>query len=152
MKMFLSLVLIALSWPQQLSAQNFSITWFTFDGGGGTSTGGGYALSGTVGQPEAGPANGGGYSLLGGFWGVTSVLQAPGAPILNIERFADGNVRLFWNLSASEFQLEQTAALTEPQADTIWTPVTQPHQTNTTQITVTAPATAGNRVFRLRKP
>ena len=34
--------------------QNYSIDWFTIDGGGGTSTGGVYAVSGTIGQPDAG--------------------------------------------------------------------------------------------------
>ena len=35
-------------------AQSYSIDWFTIDGGGGTSTGGVYSLSGTIGQPDAG--------------------------------------------------------------------------------------------------
>jgi hypothetical protein len=34
-------------------AQNFSIDWFTIDGGGGTSTGGLYSVIGTIGQPDA---------------------------------------------------------------------------------------------------
>ena len=32
-------------------AQSYSIGWFTIDGGG-TSTGGVYSLSGTIGQPD----------------------------------------------------------------------------------------------------
>ena len=48
----------------------YDLSWNTIDGGGGTSTGGGYTLVGTSGQPDAGPLmNGGGYSLAGGFWG-----------------------------------------------------------------------------------
>ena len=35
-------------------AQSYSIDWFTIDGGGGTSTGGVYSVSGTIGQPDAG--------------------------------------------------------------------------------------------------
>ncbi len=47
----------------------YEIPWFTADGGGGTwSTGGGFSLGGTVGQPDAGALSGGGYTLLGGFW------------------------------------------------------------------------------------
>jgi hypothetical protein len=39
------------------------------DGGGGTSTGGVYTLSGTIGQPDASAAmTGGAYTLTGGFW------------------------------------------------------------------------------------
>ncbi len=53
----------------------YDLTWNTFDGGGGTSTGGGYEVSGTIGQPDASAADamiGGSYSLTGGFWGGIS--------------------------------------------------------------------------------
>jgi len=47
----------------------YDLTWNTVDGGGGTfSTGGGYSLGGTAGQPDAGVLGGGGYTLDGGFW------------------------------------------------------------------------------------
>ena len=47
----------------------YDLTWWTVDGGGGTLSGGGYTLMGTVGQADAGPAlAGGGYALEGGFW------------------------------------------------------------------------------------
>jgi hypothetical protein len=49
-------------------ALNYEITWFTIDGGGGQSEGGGYTLVGTIGQPDAGVLIGGGYTLSGGFW------------------------------------------------------------------------------------
>jgi len=45
--------------------------WWTVDGGGGTSTGGGYTLDGTIGQPDAGTLDAiCGYPpvLEGGFW------------------------------------------------------------------------------------
>jgi len=38
-------------------------------GGGGASSGGGFALTGLVGQPEAGQVQGGGYTVGGGFYG-----------------------------------------------------------------------------------
>ncbi len=45
------------------------VPWYTVDGGGGHSAGGGYSVSGTIGQPDAGPSLGGdGFSLSGGFW------------------------------------------------------------------------------------
>ena len=48
---------------------SYDMSWFTIDGGGGTSTGGSYSLSGTIGQHDAGgPLTGGSYSLSGGFW------------------------------------------------------------------------------------
>ena len=47
---------------------NYEIVWSTIDGGGGTSSGGSYTLSGTIGQPDAGEMSGGDYVLTGGFW------------------------------------------------------------------------------------
>lgn len=47
----------------------YALSWHTIDGGGGTfSTGGGYSLGGTLGQPDAGHLAGAGYTLAGGFW------------------------------------------------------------------------------------
>ncbi len=52
-----------------LAGSGPEINWYTIDGGGGTSTGGTFALSGTIGQPDAGgPMTGGTFSLTGGFW------------------------------------------------------------------------------------
>jgi len=49
----------------------FSIDWYTIDGGGGTSASGPFSLTGTIGQHDAHPsaAQGGEFSLVGGFWG-----------------------------------------------------------------------------------
>ncbi len=58
----------------------YSIPWSTIDGGGViNSTGGAYSLSGTIGQPDAGPTmTGGSYSLTGGFWaGVNNAEPCP---------------------------------------------------------------------------
>ena len=47
----------------------FDLSWFTIDGGGGAaSTGGDFALAGTIGQPDAGAMSGGDFTLAGGFW------------------------------------------------------------------------------------
>jgi hypothetical protein len=61
-------------------AQQYSVDWFTIDGGGGTSTGGVFTVSGTIGQPDAGQMSGGTYTLSGGFWGIIAAVQTPGAP------------------------------------------------------------------------
>lgn len=50
------------------SASDYTVSWWSVDGGGGMSGGGGYSLSGTAGQPDAGLLTGGGYALGGGFW------------------------------------------------------------------------------------
>ena len=47
----------------------YDVSWDTLDGGGRTSSGGRYAVSGTVGQPDAGSEmSGGSYAVIGGFW------------------------------------------------------------------------------------
>jgi hypothetical protein len=51
-----------------IQAAGYSVSWYTFDGGGGNSTGGVYTLMGTIGQPDAGSHSGGDYDLTGGFW------------------------------------------------------------------------------------
>lgn len=60
------LVLFAIS--SALAAGGLAIPWWTADGGGGDSSGGPYALSGTIGQPDAGVLSGGDFALSGGFW------------------------------------------------------------------------------------
>jgi hypothetical protein len=48
----------------------YEIPWWTVDGGGNTlNAGGGYSLSGTAGQPDAGVLEDNGYTLAGGLWG-----------------------------------------------------------------------------------
>ena len=85
MKIRLVLYLIAFSAFSTISAvaQDYRIDWHTINGGGGTSSGGPYSLSGTIGQPDAGTLGGGDYVLEGGFWGVIVAIQQPGAPILH---------------------------------------------------------------------
>jgi hypothetical protein len=46
----------------------YGLDWWAVDGGGGTSSGGPYGLSGTAGQPDLGVLSGGSYTLAGGFW------------------------------------------------------------------------------------
>ena len=51
------------------TGSGYALTWWTIDSGGSQNIGaGGYALSGTLGQPDVGKATGGGYELSGGFW------------------------------------------------------------------------------------
>jgi hypothetical protein len=51
-------------------AITYRIEKWTADGGGGSSSGGVYAVMGTIGQPDAGTLSGGIYGLNGsGFWG-----------------------------------------------------------------------------------
>lgn len=70
--LFLALVaLLTLASLVSAAPNVTTLPWWTLDGGGAASRGGEYSLSGTIGQPEAGPRiSGGDLSLQGGFWGV----------------------------------------------------------------------------------
>lgn len=128
------------------TAQNYAIDWFTIDGGGGTSTGGVYVVSGTIGQPDAGTLSGGSYSLAGGFWSGIGLVQTPGAPVLAIQKVA-GGTRVFWSLPATGWLLDQSLTVTG-----VWSQVSFPYVTNATAISITVPAPTGNRFYRLRRP
>jgi hypothetical protein len=128
-------------------AQQYSIDWFTIDGGGGTSTGGVYAVSDTIGQPDANqqPMAGGNFSLTGGFWSLFAV-PTPGAPLLSIQRIG-GAARVFWPKPSTGFVLDQSLNATGT-----WSQVSFPYTTNLTDISITVPAPAGNKFYRLRSP
>ncbi len=65
------ILIFGLLFPAAGFAQQYSIDWYKVAGGGGTSTGGTYSVSGTIGQHDAGgPMTGGNYSLTGGFWAL----------------------------------------------------------------------------------
>ena len=71
------LLLVAAAVPLALAQTGYDLSWWTVDGGGATlSTGEGYRLSGTAGQPDAGVLSGGQYTLGGGFWRGGAVAQA----------------------------------------------------------------------------
>jgi hypothetical protein len=129
----------------------YALDWHTIDGGGGTSTGGVYAVSGTIGQPDAGRMTGGPYAISGGFWSLVDVVQAPGMPLLSIERLPGGAVRVFWPRPAEGFVLEEVSAITNSPV-TGWSLVAPAtYQTNATQISIIIPVPTGMRVYRLRK-
>jgi hypothetical protein len=54
----------------------YVITKSTIDNGGGFASGGNFALTGTIGQPDAStsPASGGNFSVSGGFWSAVAEL------------------------------------------------------------------------------
>jgi hypothetical protein len=64
-----ALVLLVAVSLASAQAGTWDVDWFTIDGGGGMSSSGGeYALAGTIGQPDAGTLSDGVYTLHGGFW------------------------------------------------------------------------------------
>jgi hypothetical protein len=123
----------------------YSISWFSLDGGGGSSTGTTYVATGTVGQSDAGRMTGTNFTVEGGFWSIIAA-QTPGAPLLSVARQGAG-VRIFWLLPATGFLLDHSPTITGS-----WSQVSFPYNTNSTQISVTISAPVGNRFYRLRKP
>jgi len=144
-KIFLLLVLLL---PSLDFAQQYSIDWYKIAGGGGTSTGGTYQVSGTIGQPDAsGAMTGGNYSLTGGFWSLIAVVQTGGLPNLIISH-SSNSVIISWPNTGS-CTLQQNSNLA---AAAGWT--TSGYTINTSNgtnsITITPPT--GNLFFRLSNP
>ncbi len=131
-------------------AQSYSIDSFTIAGGGGASTGGVYSVSGTIGQPDAGPTmNGGNYSVDSGFWSIIAAVQTPGAPLLTISRTATNTVAVNWPSASSGFTLQQN---TNSVASVNWSNVNATIQDDGTTKTLIVNPPTGNRFFRLFKP
>ena len=125
-------------------AQSYSIDWFTIDGGGGTSTGGVYSVSGTIGQPDAGgPMTGGSHSLTGGFWALPIAVQDTNAPTLTIVPAAPGQATISWTPNTPGWILQETWTLSPAN----WT-----NSPSGTANPIVVPATTPTRFYRLFKP
>lgn len=132
-------------------AQVYSIDWYSIDGGGGTSTGGNYTLTGIIGQSDAGRLTGGNYELTGGFMSIVTAIQTPGAPLLTVTR-SGANVIVSWPDSSTGFVLQEATALANPSSSTVWNPNGATQTVNGENRQITIPSPAGNKYFRLRKP
>ena len=109
----LGLIILALA-VLSARAQSYSVDWHKIAGGGGTSTGGTYQVSGTIGQPDAGGAmSGGNYSVTGGFWSLINVVQTPGVPLLTIT-FAGNQAIVSWSPSVTGWTLQTNSNLATP--------------------------------------
>ena len=132
--------------PGRAGAQ-YSMDWHTVAGGGGTSTGGVYSVSGSIGQHDAGGAmTGGSYSLTGGFWALFAV-PTPGAPALNIGLTSTNTAVVYWAFPSAGWHLQANTDLNT----TNW--VTPPQTVNndgTSNFILVNPPT-GNRFYRLQK-
>jgi len=129
-----------------LRAQNYSIDWYNVAGGGGTSTGGVFSVSGTLGQPDAGLAMSGGiYSLSGGFWALFAV-QTPGAPMLKILLTATNTALVSWPAPSTGFSLQQNTSLN---AANWLAPAETINSNGSTKFIIVSPP-AGQRFYRLK--
>jgi len=139
-----AVLFLALAVP--LHAQtNYTIDWFTMDGGGGTSTGGVHTLGGTIGQPDAGgPMTNGQYSVMGGFWALPHAVQTEGAPMLTIVPATPGNARISWSPNTgTNWVLQQTSVLSPANWTNSPTGWTNP---------IVVSATLPTKFYRLHKP
>lgn len=129
-------------------AQSYSMGWYKIAGGGGTSTGAIYSVSGTIGQPDASLVmSGGNYTVTGGFWALINVVQTPGAPALFVSR--SNNVATVYWQNVSGWNLIQSANVMTPIGS--WSSSSNPTLTGgTNYLSVTNPA--GNLFFRLKNP
>jgi len=145
MKTFLTLSMLLAAVSVQ--AQSYSIDWYKIAGGGGTSTGGVYSVSGTIGQADASaPLTGGNFSVTGGFWSLVNVVQTPGAPTLNITR-SGNTVTVYWQ-DVSGWSLVQSSSVATPIAS--WSASSSPTLTGgTNYLNLVSPA--GNLFFRLKQ-
>jgi hypothetical protein len=139
--------------PAVSFGQSYSIDWYKVAGGGGASVGTNgttvYAVSGTIGQPDASTAStGGAYSLTGGFWSLISLVQTPGSPTLSIKQ-SGNSVIVSWP-DTGNYTLQQNSNLAVSAG---WATSGYPVTTNangTNSITITPPT--GNLFFRLANP
>lgn len=140
-----AIVLVLFAGIYQGAAQNYSIDWYKVSGGGGTSSNGQYAVSGTIGQHDAGQQmSGGNYSLTGGFWALISVVQTAGLPDLIITH-SGNSVIISWPDTGS-YTLQQNSNLANSGGwATSGYSIATANGTNS--ITITPPT--GNLFFRL---
>jgi hypothetical protein len=136
--------------PPAVYAQSFAIDWHQVAGGGGTSTGGIYSVSGTLGQPEVGTTlTGGNYTAAGGFWTIT-VVQAEGAPTLRIVQ-TNSQFQVTWGFVSAGWVLDRAAKLEGSSPRWTLVPPAQ-YQTNATGVFLPVTPSVGNAFYRLRKP
>jgi hypothetical protein len=129
------------------SAQTYSIDWYKVAGGGGTSTGGTYTVSGTIGQPDAGVMSGGNYSLVGGFWAIISAVQTPGGPRLTITLTGTNTVVVSWPSPSTRWILEQNLNMGAPN----WATNNQSVTDNGVTRSIVVNPPQGNLFFRLKQ-
>ena len=148
MKPFIPIALLLPALASIASSQSYSIDWYKIAGGGGTSAGGVYSVTGTIGQHDAGGAMvGGNFSVTGGFWSLIAV-QTPGAPMLRIFLTTTNTAVVAWPSASAGYTLQSSANL----AGTNWSGVTGATNTVGGENQVIISPVSGNRYFRLKSP
>ena len=131
-----------------LSAQaQYTIDTFAIDGGGGTSSGGKFTLSGTIGQPAAGTLTGGSYVVQSGFWSILANPEPTDSPLLQID-LSGSSVILSWPDPYASFHLQESPSLVSPS----WTDVDALPSSAEGRLEVPRSASGGARYYRLIRP
>ena len=143
----------ASGWPTWLAggllavashADDFTLAGGRVAGGGGTSAGGAFQLTGTIAQPDAGgPLTNTPFSLTGGVWALPFVIQSDGAPTLSVTNATPGFATISWNPATPGFVLQSTPSLSPAAWSTVDGATAPP---------VTVPALAPRRYYRLVRP
>jgi hypothetical protein len=148
MKALLTVSLLLLTAVVASAQSNYSITSATIDGGGGTSSGGPYAVTGAIAQADASAAStGGSYSISGGFFGQYMALQQTGAPHLTI-RGVGASVQVIWGANVPGWVLQSNSADLAPAS---WLDVVGTPSVNGAEQSLQFAAGSGRVFFRLRK-
>ena len=130
-----------------VSRAAFVVDWHTADGGGGTSTGGAFSVTGTAGQPDAGDRHAGGAIWLrGGFWAFDEEGALP--PALAILLTAADAVQVLWPSPSAGFVLQQTTNLLLE----AWAAPSESMQDDGTNRYILVDPPAPQRYYRLLKP
>lgn len=135
--------ILATSAPAQFAIESRVVA-----GGGDTSAGPRYSVTGTIGQPDAAAAlEGTSYVIGGGFW--HAVVQTPGAPDLTIRRNPfTGVVRVSWRDPEAIYQLQESSG---PNALTTgsWSTISGPYPVAGAVLVHEIASPTGSRFFRL---
>lgn len=104
------------------TSTGFEIPWWTVDGGGGISSGGGFEVVGTIGQADATPTlSGGCWSVEPGFWGAYGAVHNPGTPELHLRLINPVYLRVSFNPGCDDWVLQYASELGVPPNSTVWT-------------------------------
>jgi hypothetical protein len=128
----------------------FAITKTTIDAGGAGTPGPRFALTGTIGQPDAAPrfvSADNRFVIEPGFWPGYVVVPTPGLPELTMRPHSlRGYTLLAWPVAANGYILQESPDL----SPNSWTDVRIAVVDTATEHTVSYPMSAQRRFFRLR--
>jgi hypothetical protein len=131
---------------------NLALNWFTWDGGGGTSSNSFGRLQGTIGQPDAGALVAANFTLEGGFWAAAGVgaAQSPGAPWLSVFHTSTNTVCVCWPLPDDGWKLQATTNLSDGRC--LWSEIAPPYQNAIAERYYVEPWPVDRKYYRLHKP